>query len=128
MSPLETLQTLLNAAHTQGQDDYRDNISDNLVRKHASAFDIARQNHENAIEQLERDNAELRKRLEEAREVVKPFAEEAGAWNTDPEKFPDRSRIVCQGLDRDLDSEPLCALFNLGDLRRAREWAGREGE
>ncbi len=60
----DLLRTLLNKAHTQGQDDFRENASDSSVMRHGKEFDAAYDAFCGRLDELERENKALREALE----------------------------------------------------------------
>ena len=59
--------------------------------------------------------ATLRAQLAEAREIIEPFAAEAGMWGS---KTSDDETPIIKGSDGKGDE----AAFTVGDLRKAQKW------
>ena len=59
--------------------------------------------------------ATLRAQLAEAREIIEPFAAEAGMWGS---KTSDGETPIVRGSDGKGDE----AAFTVGDLRKAQKW------
>ena len=66
---------------------------------------------DNATDEL----ATLRAQLAEAREIIEPFAAEAGMWGS---KTSDDETPIIKGSDGKGDE----AAFTVGDLRKAQKW------
>ena len=97
-------------------------MGDFFAMNNEDAAYVAAANPQTVLELLA-ENASLKAKLQEAREALAPFADEAGEWDDCEEPLSDKYMPL---IGHEQDSKMAKATFCLGDLRRAREVQGGE--